>query len=233
MIPRPNSNEEKLRCLRWINNMGRADVNINTLKFGKDAVLCEDHFHPDCLKKEITLPEYFTKRKKKELVPGAVPTKFSHKTYDEINMDGTKHLQQRKLSVRRSEELARSELIGHLLTENEVSQNEIVNVQTNPTLVEEETIMIINVKDIIEPTHKNVGVQCEISLSDLNRSCQTDRLESCDFEAQAPEYYSISANYVAVVNDHAYFKEKTVCSTPSKRKHVCEDVSLSPINSSL
>ncbi|XP_057297107.1 uncharacterized protein LOC130626005 [Hydractinia symbiolongicarpus] len=93
--------------------------------------------------------------------------------------------------------------------------------------------MIINVKDIIEPTHKNVGVQCEISLSDLNRSCQTDRLESCDFEAQAPEYYSISANYVAVVNDHAYSKEKTVCFTPSKRKHVCEDVSLSPINSSL
>ena len=86
---------------------------------------------------------------------------------------------------------------------------------------------------MIEPPHKDVGIQCEITLSDSNVGCQTDQLESIDFEAQAPEYYSIPANYECVIKDHPYSKQSTVSSTPAKRKRFCDDVPLSPINSSL
>ena len=111
MIPRPKCKDEKLRCLRWLlHNIGCADVDIERFKFGKDTVVCEDHFHPDCIKKDIISPEQLKKRKKKELIPGAVPTIFVHKTYDDINMDGTKCLQQRSSSVKRSKELEHSEV---------------------------------------------------------------------------------------------------------------------------
>ena len=77
---------------------------------------------------------------------------------------------------------------------------------------------------MIEPSHKDVGIQCEITLSDSNVRCQTDQLESIDFEAQAPEYYSIPANYEGAIKDHPYSKQSTVSSTPAKRKRFCDDV---------
>ena len=106
MIPRPKNVEEKLRCLRWLHNISRADVNINNTNFGKDCVLCEDHFHPDCMKREVIDSEELGKRRKKELVSGAVPTIFEHKTYEEINMDGTKVLQ-RSSSIKRTKAVDR------------------------------------------------------------------------------------------------------------------------------
>ena len=111
MIPRPKNPEEKLRCLRWIHNIRRADMNINNANFGKDCVLCEDHFHPDCIKRELVNPvtELGGKRQKKELKPGAVPTIFAHRTYDEINMDGTEILQ-RSSSLQRSKSADRSQV---------------------------------------------------------------------------------------------------------------------------
>ena len=115
MIPKPKNPEEKLRCLRWIHNIRRAGMNISNANFGKDCVLCEDHFHLDCcvlcedhfhldcIKRELVNPvtELGGKRRKKELKPGAVPTIFAHRTYDEINMDGTEVLQ-RSSSLQRS-----------------------------------------------------------------------------------------------------------------------------------
>lgn len=57
--------------------------------FGKNKVVCEDHFHPDRIKDDMRGRMTGVKSKRKELVCGAVPTIFKHKTYDIINMDGT------------------------------------------------------------------------------------------------------------------------------------------------
>lgn len=42
LILRPNSSKEKLNCVKWINNISRADVIINTLQFCNDTV-CKNH----------------------------------------------------------------------------------------------------------------------------------------------------------------------------------------------
>ena len=109
MIPRPVNEIEKRRGLQWLHNIGRSDIDIRTFKFGKDSVVCEDHFHPSCIRKDVIDPSLLNKRKKKELVPGAIPTIFVHKTYDQINIDGTTILQ-RSSSLSRTNTTAHSEV---------------------------------------------------------------------------------------------------------------------------
>ena len=114
MIPRPKDDSERQRCIRWLHNINRADLTIANANFGKDCVLCEDHFHPDCTKQELVDPvaELGGKRARKELKPGAVPTIFQHKTFDEINMDGTKVLF-RTSSLQRSRNVDHSQVSSH------------------------------------------------------------------------------------------------------------------------
>ena len=87
-VPQQINDEENLRAARWLHNIGTGH-DVKTYNFTQDKVVCEDHFHSDCFQidKMAILLNYIPKSKK--LVPGAVPTLFNHKTFDQINMDGT------------------------------------------------------------------------------------------------------------------------------------------------
>ena len=87
-VPRPINEVEKLRASRWLHNIGTGH-DIKNYNFSANKVVCEDHFHLQCfqLDKKAMLLNYEPKAKK--LVPGAIPTIFNHKTFEQINMDGT------------------------------------------------------------------------------------------------------------------------------------------------
>ena len=44
-IPKPVNDSEKDRVKKWFANL-KTGLKIETFKFGKDSVHCEDHFHP-------------------------------------------------------------------------------------------------------------------------------------------------------------------------------------------
>ena len=90
-VPEPKNEKERARAEKWLSCIG-AGHEVRTFKFSKDKVLCEDHFHIDCIKKNmmnevLKLP---TKGTRKELVEGAIPSIFFYHTFEQINMDGTK-----------------------------------------------------------------------------------------------------------------------------------------------
>ena len=72
--------------------------DIKTFKFSRNSVLCEDHFHKDCIKRNLMYEHFNMKPGKKELVEGAVPTVFANQIFDQINIDGTKVLLNRHVS---------------------------------------------------------------------------------------------------------------------------------------
>lgn len=85
----PDAKKNRTQCIRWLHNMGNAKWNINNFVPG-DRRLCSDHFHDDCFERDLKfelMPHYG--KSKKKLKPGAVPTIFVYKTYDQINIDGT------------------------------------------------------------------------------------------------------------------------------------------------
>ena len=45
----PDPNKEKLRAVRWLPNMGNSKYTINNFVASRNKVLCEDHFHPNCI----------------------------------------------------------------------------------------------------------------------------------------------------------------------------------------
>lgn len=108
IVPRPVNRTEKLRATRWLHNIGTG-LNINKFTFGKNSVVCEDHFHPLCIKDDIKARVMGLVPKKKALVDGAVPTIFKHKVYEEINMDSTKVLK-RNTSLKRKVEVERTDV---------------------------------------------------------------------------------------------------------------------------
>ena len=89
--------------------MGNSTWKISNFITTKDRVVCSDHFHPDCFKllRQTSLAK---KKKRKELVPGAVPSVFVHKVYEEINMDGTKVASKPAASRKRTLELERTQV---------------------------------------------------------------------------------------------------------------------------
>ena len=54
-IPEPKNATERKRAQQWLHNMGMGQ-DIKTFQFSRNSVLCEDHFHKDCvlLSKVIT-----------------------------------------------------------------------------------------------------------------------------------------------------------------------------------
>ena len=66
--------------------------DIKTFKFSRNSVLCENHFHKDCIKRNLMYEHFNKQPRKKELVEGVVPTIFAHQIFDPANMDGTKVL---------------------------------------------------------------------------------------------------------------------------------------------
>ena len=60
---------------------------IVTFKWNRNKKVCSDHFHPKCYEEDM-MAKMLGGKPKVRLKAGAVPTIFSHKTYDTINMDG-------------------------------------------------------------------------------------------------------------------------------------------------
>ena len=87
VIPKPINEEGKKRAGRWLHNIGTG-YTVNAYKFTNDKRVCEDHFHPDCFRRNLQA-EMLGYKANRQLVPGAVPTIFSYRVFDEINMDGT------------------------------------------------------------------------------------------------------------------------------------------------
>ena len=103
MIPRPLKENKKNQSLKWFHNMGTG-MDIKKFSFGRNKCLCEDHFHPDCFKCDLKA-ELMGTNPRKELLPGAIPTIFKHRNFDQINMDGTKIIN-RTSSLKRTQALS-------------------------------------------------------------------------------------------------------------------------------
>ena len=91
-IPDPKVQKYRDQCARWLHNMGNAKYNIKNFEARTHRVVCSDHFHPDCYKRDLRAelcPTMYDPNKR-SLMDGAIPTIFKHQTYDQINMDGTK-----------------------------------------------------------------------------------------------------------------------------------------------
>ena len=88
--------------------MGNSRLNINTFVASNNRRICSDHFRAECFERDLKfelMPQYGGNAPK--LKPGAVPTIFGHKTYDQINIDGT------TISTRQSASLKRSLSLHH------------------------------------------------------------------------------------------------------------------------
>ena len=106
VIPNPKKKNEKTRAATWLHNIGTG-YNVNNFKFGNNQVVCSDHFHQDCfnhVKKELMKKYVDPYKCYLELLPGAVPTIFKHRVYEQINMDGKTVKGSRSSSLKRSQE---------------------------------------------------------------------------------------------------------------------------------
>ena len=87
-IPKPTNKAESLRAARWLHNIGTGR-DIKKFAFRGYQVVCGDHFHPDCFERDLQAELLGYTPKAKKLLPGAVPTIFSYKIFDQVNMDGS------------------------------------------------------------------------------------------------------------------------------------------------
>ena len=92
-FPKPEDEREHLE--RWLHNCGTG-LTIKTFSWNRNKKICSDHFHPNCFEENL-MSKLLGCKSKGKLKPGAVPTIFSHKTYETINMNG--EMMPPKLSV--------------------------------------------------------------------------------------------------------------------------------------
>ena len=87
----PHLEKDKERCERWLHNIGREDMQLSNFVWNTNKTVCSDHFHPSCVLPNIkasVMPNYRPAKEKVELKPGSIPTIFSHKVYEMINISG-------------------------------------------------------------------------------------------------------------------------------------------------
>ena len=75
-IPEPKNATEQKRAQQWLDNMGLRQ-DIKTFKFRRNSVLCGDHFHKNCIKRNLMYEHFNMQPGIKEFVEGTVPTIFS------------------------------------------------------------------------------------------------------------------------------------------------------------
>ena len=92
-IPDPEINYDL--CRRWLHNIGNAKLSIKNFKPKPHNVVCIDHFDPVCIQRDFRSEMVPSFRKNIKIVPGAIPTIFQHKFYDQIDIDGTLSLNRR------------------------------------------------------------------------------------------------------------------------------------------
>ena len=63
-IPESKNAIERKRAQQWLHNLGM-EQDIKTLKFSRNSVLCEDHFHKDCIKRSLVYEYLICSQEKK------------------------------------------------------------------------------------------------------------------------------------------------------------------------
>uniref|UniRef100_A0A673B3Q0 THAP domain-containing protein 1 n=1 Tax=Sphaeramia orbicularis TaxID=375764 RepID=A0A673B3Q0_9TELE len=76
-VPRPIDSTRLELAKRWLHNIGTS-YTIQTFPFGRNSVVCEDHFKPTCYKRNLQAELLGTKPLCR-LKADAVPTEFGHK----------------------------------------------------------------------------------------------------------------------------------------------------------
>lgn len=168
-VPKPINEEELQRSIRWLQNIGR-DFDFKDFKFTGNKTLCEDHFHPLCFEKNTQAKLLGIEQRRKTLVPGAVPTIFEHKIFDEINMDG-----RTPESVLNSEKNERKEFVKKILDSYDTTS--VTNC--------EESIMANN-------KQKNKDEKNERNMSSRKSKIVVDKKESQRVLKVADQLFSIN-----------------------------------------
>ncbi len=77
-VPTPSTEERKAIAQRWLHNLGTGHT-LKTFRFGRNSVVCEDHFHESCYEENMQarLMGYTANKRLKR---DAVPTIFVHRT---------------------------------------------------------------------------------------------------------------------------------------------------------
>ena len=50
--PEPKNAKKRKRAQQWLHNVGMGQ-DIKTFKFSRHSVSCDDHFHKDCIKRNL------------------------------------------------------------------------------------------------------------------------------------------------------------------------------------
>ena len=96
-IPEPKNATEWKRTQQWLHNMGMGE-EIKTFKFSRNSILCEDHFHKDCIKRNLMYEHFNMQPGKKRVSWRSCTSNFCSSKIYRINMDGTKVLLPRHVS---------------------------------------------------------------------------------------------------------------------------------------
>ena len=83
----PKPENELLRLETWLHSIGTGLTPI-TFEWNKNKKVWGDHFHKNCYESNEIAETLGYSPIRLKLKPGALPTIFSHKMYDVINMNG-------------------------------------------------------------------------------------------------------------------------------------------------
>jgi len=75
-VPKPNTEEKKVRVRQWLHNLG-AGHSIETFTFGRNSVVCNDHFEQRFFKRDLKA-ELLGLRVTHRLTDDAIPTIMEH-----------------------------------------------------------------------------------------------------------------------------------------------------------
>ena len=77
-VPMPNTEEKKVRVRQWLHNLGTGH-SIQTFKFGRNSVVCSDHFEQKYIKRDLKA-ELLGLPVTHRLTDDAIPTIIKHRS---------------------------------------------------------------------------------------------------------------------------------------------------------
>ena len=92
-VPKPVNEERKAIAQKWLHNIGTGHT-VDKFPFGRNSVVCEDHFEPDCYERNLQA-ELLGYTGRTRLKPDAVPTIFVHRP-EKKNTGRKSRLEKRK-----------------------------------------------------------------------------------------------------------------------------------------
>ena len=79
LFPKPINDAVKQQVKKWLINL-ETGLKIETFKFGKNSLICEEDFHSKCFARDLK-SELMNLPLKKKLIPGAIPTIYTVVAY--------------------------------------------------------------------------------------------------------------------------------------------------------